>query len=862
VGGLTARLEQACREHVERHRGRLLARLVSEPGSGREVAREHARSLDGLLSAVFEAAQMSSTRASSGDAAGVRVALVAVGGLGRRELGLWSDLDLILLADAPRDAGVMALAEAFLHPLWNARLDIGHAVRSVAEVRELARDDLRTATMLLDARRVAGEPSIVRELEAGIAHDLPEIAASALPRLAVEREERHARYGGSPFLLEPDVKHGCGGLRDLDVVRWTLALRWGARSFAAAVEAAVLVAPEAEELEAARTFAWDVRQRLHARAGRRQDRLTFEDQEECARALGFPDDPPEPEHADRDESRVLGVERFMQLHYRHARVIEQASDRVLDRARLGPADEVEDEGLRDHPDVRIVDGALALRDASRLSEDPALAMRFYHLVEAHAVPPPPPTRVGLARAMSDPGLQARLRASADASRDFLEMLAWTGEVPVRRGSIVAELHDVGLLVAMIPELAPLMGRVQHDVYHVYTVDVHSVAAVHRLRTLDRGELAEELPLATRVATEVSDRRRLALAVLLHDIGKGRGRDHSIRGAELAVPIAERLGLAPSDVEHVRWLVLEHLRLYHWATRRDTSDPASLAEIARTLGSLDRLRDLYVLTLVDLSTTNPTALTTWKVRLFDDLYLGLAQILEGQEVAPAEDPAEELAALADARGDLPLTVTLRPGRVPGHGELVVIADDRAGLLADIAAVLAAHVLPITSATIRTRTRRGALAEALDVFGVRGPSGEGPAVDEPKLARVRADLARVIAGDADAHALFEQRPVAPAWAKRKSPDVRTEIVVDNAASPRFTVIDVFTRDREGLLHAIARALHAEGLSIALAKIATEGERVADAFYVSDRDGGKVVEPGRVARLRDALREAIRELSGGTS
>jgi [protein-PII] uridylyltransferase len=870
---LAPELEARCRAYLGAHRARLVDVLAREPGSGLGVAEAHARALEGLLGSLFAAARaaLEATGARPGS-----VALVAVGGLGRRELGLFSDLDVVLVTDASGSRDVSLLAEALFYTLWNVGLDVGHSVRSVEELGALAREDLRTATMLLDVRRIAGDPALVEGLERAAASTLVDLGGEIVDRLAQERSERHARFGGSPFLLEPDVKQGCGGLRDLDIARWTSALRWGARAAGDAVRLGVLGADEERELAQAQAFVWDVRQRLHVRAGRRQDRLTFEDQEELARELGLVDDP----------SGLLGVERFMQSYYRHTRAAERICDRLLTRARAEATTAPEPREPVGPGLVRLGE-RVALESPGALARDPAVALALYREAVERALAPDPASRDAITRFLSAPEAAAALRASEAARAAFLDVLAWIGEVPVRRGSVLGELHDVGLLLAMIPEFEPVTGRVQHDVYHLYTVDVHSIAAVDRLRALLRGELADELAVATRVATEVVHRQRLALAVLLHDVGKGRGADHSVQGAALARPIAARLGLEPADVAHVEWLVLEHLHLYRWAMRRDTSDPDTLAEIARAIGTPDRLRDLFLLTLVDLATTNPSALSSWKARLFDDLYLDLAKILEGEVAEPARvalssalDQAGAIearrfldtmpdryatsataetvvshAAIVGARGDRLVHVALRDPGTPEVAELVVVADDRPGLLADIAAVLAAGRLAVVTASIHTRRTEDGRTEAVDVFDVRSPAGaEGPAVDASRLARLEAELARVIRGEVHGAALLSGRPPAPAWARRRGPEVRTEIVVDNAASPAFTVVDVFTRDREGLLHAIARALHDEGLSIALAKISTEGERVTDAFYVADAAGRKVEQPGRVASLRDALRRAV--------
>jgi [protein-PII] uridylyltransferase len=547
---------------------------------------------------------------------------------------------------------------------------------------------------------------------------------------------------------------------------------------------------------------------------------------------------------------------------------------------------------------------VTLKDSDALRADPALALRLYRQVVRRGLPPYAFAREAIARAAADASWCQDLRRSEAARDIFLELLTTTADAPLRRGSILGELHEVGLLLAMLPEFEPVTGRVQHDVYHVYTVDVHSIAAVDRLRSVLRGEQIEELPLATKLASEAPRTTSLFLGVLLHDVGKGRGRDHSAVGAELARPIAERMGLSPADVAHVEWLVKDHLRLYHWAMRRDTSDPKTLQEIVEAIGTTERLRDLYLLTLVDLGTTNPTALTTWKSRVLDDLHRAAAEAIEASASgAPIPSRAAQLRAEAKERlphdaerastleflASLPDRYVLthgtdllrehsaiaraREGRVVhvaagrgpsvGEGELVVVTDDRPGLLADIAAVLAGNRLAITTAHIYTRgpvsAHDGSKAEAFDVFHVRRPGlADGDPLDAATLARVERDLTGLLGGTLPLAELLARKTAAPAWASRKSPDVRTEVLVDNDVSPRFTVIDVFTRDRFGLLHAIARALHDAHLTISLSKVSTEGDRVADVFYVQAEAGGQLRDPDKVDAVRRALFQAIDALA----
>ena len=891
LGRLAPDLRQTCGDYCGSYRDQL-AEAVRRGEGGVAVAQKHARILDGLLGALYCAAD-AAARAEGFRPIG-RVALVAVGGYGRGLVGLGSDVDVLFLCDDPSDRHVLSLAEGLLYPLWDVGLDIGHAVRGVDETLELAREDLRTATTLLDMRRVGGDKGILEDLVGRARRSVFESSGLErfLAQLEDDRHTRHERFGGSLYLLEPEVKLGCGGLRDLDVARWAAEARWGAGETAQLVRHGALLQREVEDLETARETLWRVRNLLHLRAGRRQDRLTFEDQEEIAVQLGFV------------AGVTLAVEQFMQAYYRHARVVEQTAERVTARARQidrsGPARK-EDLGQG----ILLFNGQVTFHDSERLADDPVLALRLYDAVARRGAAPYPFAREAITRAAGEPEWCEKLRAQPESSRLFLEALRCTVRAPVRQDSILAELHEVGMLLAMIPEFEPVTGRVQHDIYHVYTVDVHSVAAVDRLRAIKRGDYASDLPLASRLAAELPRPEPLFLGLLLHDIGKAHGKDHSRKGAVMAKPIAERLGLSAVDVAHVVWLVEEHLSLYIWATRRDTSDPVVVHEVAKQVGTLDRLRDLYLLTVADLSTTNPNAMTSWKSRLLEDLYLAVAAELEGDGAPVASRRAEAIreevrvgfvggagqadlerfiqempdryllanpvdairvhARMARDRDGALVHLGVRPGPSEEVSELVVITDDRPGLLADVAAALAAQRLTIAAAQIYTREPgEGRPAEAFDVFHVRRVSSgaDGEPLDDARLARTRTDLADLLSGAVDAGELLARRLRTPSWAKRKSPDVPTDVQVDNEASSRFTVIDVFTRDRAALLHTIARTLHEQGLSIGLSKVNTEGEKAADVFYVLDASGEKVSDPERLERLPRLIGDAIRALDARES
>jgi [protein-PII] uridylyltransferase len=807
---------------------------------------------------------------------------------------LKSDLDVRLLTtEAPECAG--PIAEALLYPLWDAGVSIGHQVVNVSDALDQAKTDLPTATALLDWRAIAGDASAGQTLEerafGGIFSqgELPAFIA----RLDAEVAERHQRFGASVYLLEPDVKNGAGGLRDLDVALWAARARWRVKGISDLVRLGVLVAREANEINVASDFLWTVRNHLHHHAGRRSDRLTFEEQETIARAMGYQAKVGKISDDGVDLSGAM-VETFMSDYYRHARTIMRAREQIVARAtpsalRKRPHEEDIGQGLR------IFDGQVTFSDPAELATDPALALRIYSVAVARAVPVLPFARDAIARMTRDAAFCASLRESGEAAGLFVELVSTAQETRLRQGSVLADLHDVGLLTAMIPEFSPVVGRVHHDLYHVYTVDVHSVAAVDRLRALVRGDIANEYPLACRLAAEITRPRVLFLATLLHDVGKAiGGHNHAQRGAEMARGILGRLRLPTDDIEEGCHLILQHLLMYHVATRRDLEDAATVAEFAREVKGREGLRDLYLLTVADLSTTSPTSLTTWKARMLDDLFLATDAHLSGQ---PKEEgrvarvleqvrkewkdaatlPALEAfmtsmperylvsntpveiaahAVLARKAEGQPVLAGLVPSRYPEAAELCIIAADRPGLLAALTAAVAASRLEVHKAEIHSRILADGTVQAVDLFWVRHriDGVVGAAKPLPKLER---DLRAVLTGKSTPRDLGGARAPSP-WGERPSPAVTTEVSIDHRASAHQTVIEVVTRDRPGLLFALADALHGLGLSIAVAKINTEGNRVADVFYVTEMGGSKVAPGARTQEVRARLLSALEDLA----
>jgi [protein-PII] uridylyltransferase len=853
---------------------------------GVELGRQRAAHLDQLLSDLYR-----DVEASVPEAVRAGLCLAGVGSFGRGAVAFNSDADVRLLVQ-PRSKAKEAqekFSEALFYPLWDAGLTLGHQVVDASQLILLAQDDLATATSLLDLRPVAGTRDICAAVKDRAASGLFSEGelGKFVDRLEAEGGARHAKFGGSMYLLEPDVKFGAGGLRDLDGVRWAARARFAVSNeggihgtWAELVRLGALVAREAHELGSAEEFLWRVRNHLHARAGRRNDRLSFDDQEHIATTLGY--------GGDRHEA----AEHFMQEYYLHARVITRARERLLERVRpprrRGKPSEADlGEG------VRMFDGQVTVESTGALADDPALALRVYDACARHGAPVLPFAREAIARQAAVHHWCVRLRASPQAARIFNELVCRVPDAKTKSGSMMNELHDVGLLLAMIPEFLPVTGRVHHDVYHVYTVDVHSVAALDYLRALCRGELAAEHPLASRLAAEIAHPRSLFLATLLHDVGKGfpdangSRKDHSRVGADLAAVILGRLGATDAEVAEVRMLIDSHLSMYHTATRRDLDDPVTITEFCDLVSDEEGLRNLYLLTVADITTTSPQAMTSWKARMLDDLYVqchgrflgsgrfvhdGLALRVKSAckplwpdggdaldafvdsmpERYLASNAPEEVAQHAKAaiarKGSVSVAM-VRPTSSHDFVQLCVVADDVSGFLANVAGALTANRLEVLAAQVYSRDVAGT-REAVDLFWVRdrAEGAEGVARVFPRLIR---DIESICAGTATPEGLIASRiGQSSPWRERPSPQIETGVVVDGRASQRHTVVEVVAKDRVGLLFDVARGLSDLGLNIELSKINTEGTKAVDIFYVLERDGSRVEPGARYREIRDTL------------
>ncbi len=827
---------------------RAVAELHRGGASGRTVVRFQSSLADRLIAGLAEAAGL-----------GPDVALAAQGGYGRRELSPCSDIDLLLLSDRPAPE-----VDRLLYPLWDLRLDVGHAVRSVAQALELAASDHVTLTALLDVRRLRGGERPFARLEAGLSDLLRREGARFIEEKRSELLARRRRFGDSVYLLEPNVKQCEGGLRDLQTAIWIAAVRFRLHGLRQLLASSILAPSAVAEAMRARDFLWRVRNELHLLAGREDDRLGFDRQLQVARALGYEDRP-----------EGLAVEQFMRHYYLAAAAVKRVADGLIERcAEPPPARRIQEVPV--DSEFKLWGGKLTPARGDLFDADPTAIARAFLLSARLNVPLYGYTRELIARAVRR--VDDTVRADPRAARALADLLG----LPDTDGAWLEPMHELGALGAFLPEFGRVTALTQHDVYHVYTVDVHLLFALRRLYALRRGALVREQPELTRLALQIERWRALCLGVLFHDAGKGQGGNHSARGAELAERVARRLGLGEAEVADTAFLVREHLTLSHVAQRRDLGDPELIRSFAAQMGSAQRLDMLYLLTYVDVASVGPQTWTDWKARLFRALYDAARERLAGPEALAgaeakrlperlrrtlagagpevdaflAQMPERYLRSSSAAavrrharilrrlRSDAPLVARrLREGPAT---QVILCARDRPGLLALFTGALAAHRIDILSAEVFS-SRDGA---ALDVFHVQAAGG-GP-VDRRRWRAAREDLRRVLSGAESPQALLARR-VRPSLLVRPLPAVESRVRIDNDGARDATILDVTAEDRLGLLFTLARALHELGLEIALAKVTTEANRAVDSFYLTE-GGRKITDPAACLRLERAILAAL--------
>ncbi len=879
---------------LRRHLGRI--QLIMREGfeqnqiQGLEAAGALCRLTDTLIVALHEHALAVTAQGGAGGAKVGRLCLAATGGYGRGVLAPFSDIDLLFLTPRDPSADAQAVVEFMLYVLWDLGLKVGHATRSIADCLREAKGDVTVRTSLLDARHIAGDTAVFATFQAQFRAACVEAGVGKfIAAKQAERDARHRRYGDSPFVVEPNVKEGRGGLRDLQSLYWINRYMFPETTFAELVGAAatpgsvIMTADELRHMRRSWDFLWTLRFHLHYVAGRAEDRLTFDLQPVIGARMGYT------RHGRQD-----GVERFMRHFFLTAREVIRLT-RVLEpalvRAALGPpaaAREADARLLREG--FVLADGKLLPVAGREFDKEPIQMLRCLQVARDRNLALHP---LALRQMIRNERRAQGLRGDGAAAALFLDLLCGRDAEHNRADGAqwLSIMNETGILGRFLPDWARIVGQMQFDTYHVFTVDEHTIEAVRILNTLERGELAQIAPVASGLVDHMQSRRALYVAMLLHDIAKGRGGDHSELGAEVALQVGPVLGLSAEETEMVSWLVLHHLLLSQTAFKRDIDDPKTILDLAETIQSPERLRLLLVLTVADMRAVSPKVWNGWKATLLRELYARVAEVLAGGLSTAERDVrvqrAKQAAALllsdwqageverfhgqgyagywlsfdpetharharmiraADARA-APLTVDTQPLPARAVTEVTVYAADHAGLFSRIAGALAVAGASIVDARIHTLTN----GMALDTFWIQDAAGG--VFDAPhRLARLSVLIEQSLSGRLKLAAEIRRANKAVLGQRLRAIHVPPRVVIDNRASNTHTVVEVNGRDRSGLLHDVTAAISEQGLQIASAHVSTYGQRAVDVFYVKDVFGLKVENERRLNQLREAILAAL--------
>jgi len=806
-------------------------------------------------------------------------AVLALGGYGRRELNPLSDVDLMFYcSDKERDQADL-VAERMLYLLWDLGLDVGYSVRTSKDCLSLAGQDLTIRTAMLDARLIVGDEDLYREFEQKV---FPQIIGkntqSFLKKKYEEHQMRVSKFGSTVYMLEPHIKESEGGLRDLHTALWMSRVKYKAATLRDLVIKGMLSETELQEFEEAQSFLWRIRNELHYLSPRKNDQLHFDQQEAIARFLGY-----------KDTRKAQAVELFMQDYYAQASRTEHLATTMINRA-WQPSDvSAKIFGyLSRRPageNFFIYQGELKSARKGLFDERPEAMMEAFLMAKRQGVH----LSSVLKRQIRDHLhlVNDAFRRSRKISEMFLEILRTPGGM----FETLQDMHHLQFLTRYIPEFKRIFCQVQHDAYHVYTVDIHTLFAIGEIEKIWEGEYAEERPLLTQLGSDVEKRGLLVLSVLFHDIGKGEGKDHSNKGADMIPKIARRLHLNREDSQRLEFLVRHHLDMAHISQRRDLHDDRLIRDFAQTMGMTENLKMLYLLTFADLRAVGPDVWSEWKGFLLKELYEKTYEAMERgnfmqdmrservrnrkrKVVATLKDEFGERTVknymrtmglryllshrsweiaphvrLELSRGNQTLALEVTHNSENEYTSLIVSTLDAVGLFSMITGVLAANSINILGAQVYTRNN----GAALDLFHVNRPLG-GILDDPLKWDRVKEELTAVLEGRIHLDDLIERRQQSSGLTRKKLPQYPSRIDVDNEISVEHTVIDIFTHDKVGLLYYISRTLAELGLYIHVAKISTKVDQVADTFYVKDIFGQKVRDELKLEEVRSKLLEAV--------
>ncbi|HEB79490.1 MAG TPA: [protein-PII] uridylyltransferase [Rhodospirillales bacterium] len=851
-------------------------RFEEEGATGSEVARANAFLIDQLVRVIYDFT-LEYVYPLANPTTGERLSVAATGGYGRSELAPFSDIDLLFLLPYKQTPHIEQVVEFMLYLLWDLGLKVGHATRSVKENIRLAGQDLTIRTSLLEARWLWGNTELFNEFKQRFSSTIvagggPDFVDDKL----AERNARHERMGDSRYVLEPNVKEGKGGLRDLQTLFWIAKFLYRVDDVDELVARGVLTSGDVKRFDKAQDFLLTVRCHLHYLSGRAEERLGFDIQEVIAGRMGY-----------KDGGVARGVELFMKDYFLIAKDVGD-----LTRILCAVLEETHKKRRFRLPSIarpkpvaagfKVDGGRLKLED---FSDDPVKIIRLFHEAQKLGLDIHPQAfrEVSQRLDLIDDGF----RADETANRLFMEILT-SGKDPEKT---LARLNEAGVMGRFIPDFGRVVAQMQYDMYHIYTVDEHTIRAIGVLNAIEQGRLKDELPVASAIIGQLQSRDALYVAALLHDIAKGRGGNHSEIGAEIATTLAPRLGLSDWETETVSWLVLHHLLMSRTAFKRDSDDPKTVHDFVKIVQSPERLRMLVILTVADIRAVGPRVWNGWKGGLLRELYYrALDEMTAGVDPGSREARVEEAKnAMRDRLKDWPprdvekhiergpqgYWLLFDAGTLAHHAylarkaeqeelalhietrvddfrdvtEIVIYTADDPGLFSRIAGAMALSGASIVDAKIVTLAN----GMALDTFSIQDSAG-GAFSNKRQLKKLWRNIEESLSGHIHPARVLEAR-------RQKAPPSRTHVfkvpplvLVDNKASANHTVIEVNGRDRLGFLHDVTAALKSLGLQIYSAHISTYGERVVDVFYIKNIFGLKVTDEEKIKEIHDRLLSAV--------
>jgi [protein-PII] uridylyltransferase len=870
--------------HIEVRR-----RFESGEQNANHTVRAGAHLIDQLVRIIFEVAT-EHVYPMGAEISANTMSVVATGGYGRAELAPQSDIDLMFLLPYKLTPQTEQVVEYVLYTLWDLGLKVGHATRSAEEAVRLSKEDITIRTSLLESRLITGNEEQFETFRKLFHADVVADTGMAFVEAKLaERDDRHARMGDTRYVLEPNIKDGKGGLRDLQTLMWIAKYLYAVESISDLKQKGVLTTEDARRFEKAQEFLWTVRCHLHYLAERPEERLTFNVQTDIGERMGY-----------TDHAGLSGVERFMKHYFLIAKDVGDLT-RVICAA-------LEDQHKKKRQRFRLprfgkggpkidgfnIDGdRLTVAEENIFETDPKKLLDLFWQAQKHKLDVHPNTLRLVTKNLRR--ITKKVQNDPEANEIFINILS--GPDPDKT---LMRMNEAGVFGKFVPDFGRVIAQMQYDMYHVYTVDEHTIRAIGVLHGIDTGRLADDHPVSCSVISEVQSKRALYLAVLLHDIAKGRGGDHSELGADIALKLGPRMGLSEWETETVSWLVRHHLLMSHTAFKRDIDDPKTVSDFIEVVQSPERLRLLLILTTADIRAVGPNVWNAWKAGLLRELYWQAREVMSGESPRERQSKRVQTAKqkLADALSTLGKDWT--PERIEAHldlgrdtywltfdtdallrhaeiirnaaiknqnlcielnadeahdaTEVVVFTVDHPGLFTKVAGALSLGGINIVDAKIVTLNN----GMALDTFWVQ--DGQSEAISgTARMERIHGRLERALSGIASpAYELREAR--ANALPSRTSVfKVPPRVLIDNKASRTHTVIEVNGRDRLGFLHDITNVLTNAGLQIASAHISTYGERVVDVFYVKDIFGLRMEQPNKIEDVREKLLAAITGTAG---